>query len=182
MKAHESSWKLIKVYESLWKFMNVHVSMKNHSFHCAGFLTGAHGLTLISPPLFFGSCKTSCFRDAMNCCSDSLLRARDPNSFPLPSIVERSSRSYLHEAKHCHLGYSVKRKAPWPNLLLQPGNVETFKIFMILLDSIASHLCSIASQSPSSCKVLWFAWFWAWNEDVRYVTVVVGLASLTKLD
>ena len=123
-----SSWKFVKVRESSWKFMKVHVLM-NHSFHCAGYLTGAHGLTLISPPLFFGSCKASCFRDAMNCChSDSLLRARDPNSFPLPSIVERSSRSYLHEAKHCHLGYSVKRKAPWPNLLLQPGNVETFEI------------------------------------------------------
>ena len=74
-----SSRSFSKVHQISWKFKKVH-DLMNHSFHCAGFLTGVHGLTLISPPLFFGSCKTSCFRDAMNCChSDSVLRARDQN-------------------------------------------------------------------------------------------------------
>ena len=86
-KLHESSWKFMKVHESLWKFMKVHESSWTSFFTATAFLRDPV-VSLLSHNRFFCKllfnvrCKTSCFRDATNCChSDSLSRARDPNVF-----------------------------------------------------------------------------------------------------
>ena len=105
--------KIQETHENSRKFMKNHdFHEANHSYHCDGPLTSVHGLTLFRDlaTVFLGS--NTFFRDAKSCSHrDGLFKARDPNAFALPRIVERShfpAFIVYRTSSSCNLAFKLR--------------------------------------------------------------------------
>ena len=119
MRVHESSWMfMFDDFKDSWMFMFswFHDFMTSWSEPQLPlrrpFNVSSWSLSLPRHSWFFGSCNTSSFRHAKNCCRrDGLLRARDPNAFALPRIVERSHRPAFivyHTSSSCNFAFKQR--------------------------------------------------------------------------